>query len=72
MNIEQAKKDLLKTLESIDKEKLSLPDLRLYADTLKVISEIQTKTYAEALSETMSSMTMGIGTYKAPTVSEMK
>lgn len=68
MTIEQAKNDLLKTIDSIDKNKLSLIDLKMYAETLKVVSEIQTKTYAEALAETMSS----VSGYKAPTVSEMK
>lgn len=72
MTIEQAKNDLLKTMDSIDKNKLSLVDLKMYAETLKVVSEIQTKTYAEALAETMSSVSVGFNGYKAPTVSDMK
>lgn len=72
MNIEQAKKDLLKTMESIDKEKLSLADLRLYAETLKVVSEIQTKSFSDMISESMSAVN-GFGmNYKAPTVGDMK
>ena len=47
MTVEQVKSDLIQTLSSIDKEKLSLPDLRLYAETLKIASEIQGKSYAE-------------------------
>ena len=34
MNVEQAKKNLLNTLDSIDRDKLSLPDLKLYALSL--------------------------------------
>lgn len=72
MNIEQAKKDLIKTMESIDKEKLSLADLRLYAETLKVVSEIQTKSFSDMISESMSAVS-GFGmNYKAPTVGDMK
>lgn len=72
MNIEEAKKNLLKTMESIDKDKLSLMELKSYAETLKVISEIQTKSYAEMFAESMSNVSMGFSGIKAPTVAEMK
>lgn len=74
MNIEQAKKDLLRTMESIDKDKLSLSDLRLYADTLKIVSEIQTKNYMDALVENFSnSCCSGFNSsYKIQTVADMK
>lgn len=72
MTVEQAKKELLSTLESIDKDKLSLPDLRIYADILKTISEIQTKTFSEMMSETMSSMNAGFNSYKPPIIGDMK
>lgn len=70
MNIEQAKNDLIETLSSIDKEKLSLPDLRLYAETLKIVSEIQGKSYPEILAETFAKGS-SLG-YKPVTVSELK
>lgn len=72
MTVEQAKKELLSTMESIDKDKLSLPDLRMYADILKIISEIQTKTFSEMMSETMNSMSAGFNIYKPPIISDMK
>lgn len=72
MNIEEAKKNLLKTMESIDKDKLSLMELKLYAETLKVVSEIQAKSYAEMFAESMSNVSMGFAGSKAPTVAEMK
>lgn len=68
MNIEQAKKELIATLDGIDKDKLSLPDLKLYAEILKTVSEIQAKSYIDALTSTMAT---GFG-YKAPTVSDLK
>lgn len=71
MTIEQAKNDILETLNSMDKEKLSLPDLHLYAQILKTVSEIQAKSYAESLAETMASVGVGFG-LKAPTVSDLK
>ena len=59
MNIEEAKKNLLKTMESIDKDKLSLMELKSYAEPTKVVSEIQAKSYAEMLAESMSNVSMG-------------
>lgn len=72
MNIEQAKNNLIATLDSINKDKLSLQDLRLYAETLKIVSEIQAKTYADMLAESMSAIGGFGSAYKAPTVGEMK
>ena len=70
MEIEKAKSDLIQTLSSIDKEKLSLPDLKLYAETLKIVSEIQAKSYAEIMAETFAKGS-ALG-YKPMTVSELK
>lgn len=53
-DIERMKKDLIKTLEEIDKEKLSLPDLQLYANIVKTVSEIQAKSYLEQMSAVMA------------------
>lgn len=72
MNVEQAKKNLINTLDSIDRDKLSLPDLKLYAEILKTVSEIQSKSYTEFFSEAMSAATSSFGNYKAPAISEMK
>ena len=69
MTVEQVKTDLIQTLSSIDKEKLSLPDLRLYAETLKIASEIQGKSYAEMMAETLS---LGAFGQKPATVSDLK
>lgn len=69
MNIEEAKTKLLETLDSIDKDKLSLPDLKLYADVLKTVSEISSKNYFDYLA---SGIGFGFGGYKQPTVGEMK
>lgn len=70
MEIEKAKSDLIQTLSSIDKEKLSLPDLKLYAETLKIVSEIQEKSYAEIMAEILAKGS-ALG-YKPMTVSELK
>lgn len=68
MTIEQAKNNLLLTLESMDKDKLSLGDLQLYANILRTISEIQTKSYMECITETLSG---GFG-MRPSTVSDLK
>lgn len=70
MTIEQAKNDLLATLDSMDKNKLSLPDLSMYAQILKTVSEIQSKSYAEMLAETFSAKG-GFG-LNSPKVSDLK
>lgn len=71
MDIKQARNSILSTLETIDKDKLSLPDLKLYAEIVKTCSEIQTRTFSEMLSESMSGFN-SVCTFKAPTVSDMK
>lgn len=70
MTIEQAKKDLLTTLDSMDKNKLSLPDLSIYAQILKTVSEIQSKSYVEMMAEAFSS-NKGLG-FNSPKVSDLK
>ncbi len=72
MNIVTIKNDLLKTLDGIDKEKLSLYDLKTYAEIVKTVSEIREKDYMEKLSEVMSSMSTGFNGPKVPTVSDLK
>lgn len=70
MTIEEAKNNLISTLDSLNKDKLSLFELRTYADILKTVSEIQTKNYTEVISE-MFSQTGGFAA-KAPTVLDLK
>ena len=70
MTIEQAKKDLLTTLDSMDKNKLSLPDLSIYAQILKTVSEIQSKSYVEMMAEAFSS-NKGL-VFNSPKVSDLK
>ena len=70
MDIKQAKENLLTALDSIDKDKLSLTELKVYADILKVISEIHTKSYQEYLSDMMTGFSASA--YKPATVSELK
>lgn len=71
MNIKEAKSNLLDVLENIDKNKLSLTDLKLYADILKTVSEIHIKSYEDYIAETMSGVANCFG-YKPVTVSELK
>ena len=67
---ENLKNELLDTIGSIDKNKLSLLDLKMYADILKTVSEIQEKSYFDTMAEVMSG---GFGLNHAPTtVSDLK
>ena len=54
MDVGTLKNKLMETLDSSDKDKLTLMDLRMYADILKTVSEIQTKSYAEVMAELIS------------------
>lgn len=56
MDVETLKNKLIDTLDGIDKDKLTLMDLKMYADILKTVSEIQAKSYAEALAEMLGKM----------------
>lgn len=51
MDVTTLKNKLLETLDGIDKDKLSLMDLQLYANILRTASEIQDKSYAETMAE---------------------
>lgn len=70
MDIATAKENLLKTLESIDKDKLSLVDLRTYAEILRIISDIQEKTYMDTITGLLSANN-GFATH-IPAVSDLK
>lgn len=70
MDIKEARDNLLAVLDGIDKDKLSLPDLKIYAETLKTVSEIQIKSYQEYLADTMKSF--NAPPFKPATVSELK
>ncbi len=72
MNIEHIKNDLLRTLDGINKEKLSLYDLKAYAEIVKTVSEIQEKGYMDKLVDAMSNVSTGFNGTKAPTVSDLK
>lgn len=71
MEIKEARDALLKTMESIDKDKLSLYELKTYAETLKIVSEIQVKSFTEYMSDFTSTFNTSLG-YKPPTVFDMK
>lgn len=73
MEIKEARDALLKVLDSIDKDKLSLYDLKTYAEILKTASEIQTKTFTEYMSDFTSTFNSSLcAGYKSTTVGEMK
>lgn len=70
MNIATAKENILKTLESIDKDKLSLLDLKTYAEILRIVSDIQEKSYLDTITNLLSN-TGGFG-MSIPSASELK
>lgn len=71
-DIEKLKKDLSRTLDEIDKEKLSLPDLKLYAEIVKTVSEIQSKSYLEQMTMALSGGICNMPSYKPETVGNLK
>ena len=71
MEIKEARDALLKVLESIDKDKLSLYDLKTYAEILKTVSEIQTKTFTDYMTAFNSAFNSSVCARNA-TVGEMK
>lgn len=71
MEIKEARDALLNIMDSIDKDKLSLYELKTYAEILKTVSEIQVKSFTEYMSDFTSTFNSNLG-YKGPTISDMK
>jgi len=53
MTIEKAKQQLLETLTDRDKSQMSLTDLKLYAETLSIVSNIETVPCYERIIEAL-------------------
>ncbi len=71
MEIKEARDALLKIMDGIDKEKLSLYDLKTYAETLKIVSDIQIKSFSDYMKDFTSTFNNNLG-YKVPTIADMK
>ncbi len=69
-DVERIKSGIFKTLESIDKDKLSLCDLKTYAEILKITCEAQDKSYFDSIMEKFNKLANNNPTPK--TVSEMR
>ena len=55
--IKTAKEHFIEALESLDKSKMSLNDLMMYAQVLKVTADIQTTDCTDMLAQTLSGLT---------------
>lgn len=55
--IATAKEHLIEALESLDKSKMSLNDLMMYAQVLKVTSDIQTSDCNDILAQALGGLT---------------
>lgn len=60
MTISQAKSNLLDTLHAMDKSKMNVYDLKVYADTLRTVADISDKTYADCIADMMAKLPLGI------------
>jgi len=70
-SIENVKNSLIDTLSSIDLDKLSIYDLKIYAEIMKITAETKENDYFESLVEKFSSVsTTSMPGHK--TISEMK
>lgn len=72
MIISELKQGLLDTIASIDKDKLSLYDLKVYSEILKTVSETHENGYEEFLKKAMDTLSTPPSTFKYPTIAEMK
>lgn len=72
-DVERIKSDIFKTLESIDKGKLSLYDLKTYAEIFKITAETKEEEYFNSLVKKLMDTTKDTCCCTAPkTVSEMR
>lgn len=71
VDVETIKSEILETLHGINKDNLSIYDLKTYAEILKITSEAQDKKYFDTLVEKFSSLSSQ--PYPgSKTISEMK
>ena len=68
-NIKAARDEVMDVLATIDKNKLSLPDLKLYVDILKATSEVQVASFSEMWPIMRDTLALG---FKSPTISDYK
>lgn len=72
MEIIDLKNELIETLGGINKDKLSLYDLKTYAEILKIISDTHANGYEEVLMKSLECLNTPPATFKYPTIAEMK
>lgn len=74
MTIEQLKQDVINALGSVDKDKLSLGELKMYVEILRDVSNISTKDYDNYWEAIIDAMKENIATPwpKPPVLAEMK
>ncbi len=71
MEVQDIKNGILDTLDSIDMDKLSICDLKTYAEILKIVSDTRTDDLEAFWKKAMDTINTSSG-YKYPTISEMK
>ncbi len=64
--VESLKQELIDHLHSIDKSKLSMMELKTYADMVKTIGEIPQSNYLDTLMKTFSNCYAGVAASPAP------
>lgn len=72
MDIPYLKRDLIETLEGIDKEQMDLCALKEYAEIVKVVSEIKDKDPIEALGQVMAAPYNMYGDRSPRTIKQLK
>lgn len=72
MEIQDLKDGILETLDSIDRDRLSLLDLKTYAEVLKIVSDTQTEGQKEFWAKAIETISKPIPQFNYPTISDMK
>ncbi len=60
--IETAKEHLIEVLESLDKSKMSLNDLMMYAQVLKIAADIQATDFNNVMAQALGGLTHTLNT----------
>lgn len=71
MDISKLKEELISTVGSIDKDKLSLYDLKVYAEILKIVSDTHANGYEEILMKSLEALNTP-SPIKPLTIADMK
>lgn len=60
MTVSEVKSNLLDAMDAMDKSRMNVYDLKMYADVLRTVADISDKTYADCIADLTAKMPLGL------------